>query len=110
MSSSIRDQVRAAQERQKSAQGGVTAGPITQCEASSATLRFRLVDEFGAPLAAIPYKTNETGSTPRDLHIQDGSTDPQGLTAVVSEIEGESIDFYVVWAELEVDLLSHQTT
>ncbi len=66
-------------------------------------LRFKLQDQLAKPIQNVPYKTFVSGSiTNRErlsiAHIADGETDEDGLTNIVSTKEGESIDFYIVWA------------
>lgn len=65
------------------------------------SLLFQLIDKLGQPLKKIPWKALPAGHQ-KALHQTDKKTDNRGKTPVVSTEQNESIDFYLVWADLKV--------
>ncbi|MCF6260970.1 MAG: DUF4150 domain-containing protein [Gammaproteobacteria bacterium] len=64
------------------------------------TLCFQVIDKLGQPLKKIAYKTLPAGNQDA-LHQADGKTDSHGKTPVVSTEKNESMDFYLVWADVK---------
>lgn len=84
---------------------GATTAPVTievEEDIPVYSLIFRLVDKLGQPLKKIAYKTLPAGNQGA-LHQADGKTNYHGETAIVSTEQNESIDFYLVWAELTIN-------
>ena len=59
-------------------------------------------DELGQPVKGMIYKTPPAGNQDA-LHQADGKTDGYGETFIVTTEENESIDFHLVWRDLETD-------
>ena len=66
-------------------------------------LRFKVIDEGAKPLIKLPFKTVKSGTSAEPLHIADGITNYDGLTPIVSTKKNESVDFYIVWAKLNIN-------
>jgi len=70
---------------------------------TSATLRFRMILRDGSTISNFPYKTLRAGTPNTDSHVKDNVTEHLGRTAIVSTKKGERVDFYLVWARVEVN-------
>jgi len=64
---------------------------------------FELKDQLGNPMKALPYIANEQSVEEKDLHLKQGVTDTSGKTPIVSNIKNEALNFYAVWAKINVN-------
>lgn len=102
MADDIKARIKASQDSLKARVGGEESGVVNRCGGSDYKLRFQLITEDGTPLHQMPYRVHECGVVPDDLHICSGQTDAQGMTQVVSYIEGEAISLSISWSRLTV--------
>lgn len=79
------------------------APPVGEENVETSMLMYMLVDNLSQPITGIDYKTVLAGDSAAPLHEASGATALSGKTRIVSTTAGEQIDFYIVWAKLEVN-------